>query len=109
MRRIGYQKTYFLTLTTRPLSAEEAHSIHLVDELTNDLDDTLRKLTLRLNLLDDRVILDLKHYFQAIAGITPEVEQTAIQEITRLASQPHVQRNIANYVREGRLPWEKAG
>jgi hypothetical protein len=62
-----------------------------------------------LNLLDDRVILDLKRYFQTIAGITPEVEQTAIQEITRLASQPHVQRNIANYVREGLLPWEKGG
>jgi polyketide biosynthesis enoyl-CoA hydratase PksH len=109
MRRVGYQKAYFLTLTTRTLSAEEAHSVHLVDELTNNLDDALRKLTLRLNLLDDRVILDLKHYFQAIAGLTPEVEQTAIQEITRLANQPHVQRNIANYVRDGRLPWEKGG
>lgn len=109
MRRVGYQKAYFLTLTTRTLTAEEAQAIHLVDELTNDLDDTLRKLSLRLNLLDDRVILDLKRYFQAIAGITPEVEQRAIQEITRLASQPHVQRNIANYVREGLLPWEKRG
>jgi polyketide biosynthesis enoyl-CoA hydratase PksH len=107
LRRIGYQKTYFLTLTTRTITAGEAHMIHLIDELTNNLDEALRKLTLRLNLLDDRVILDLKRYFEAIAGITADTEEKAINEIGRLAGQPYVQQNIVKYIDRGVLPWEK--
>jgi polyketide biosynthesis enoyl-CoA hydratase PksH len=107
LRRLGYQKAYFLTLTTRTMTAAEALSSHLVDELSENLDDTLRKLTLRLNLLDDRVILDLKRYFQQIAGIPPEIEQIAVQETNRLAGQPYVRENISNYVQHGVLPWEK--
>lgn len=107
LRRVGYQKAYFLTLTTRTITASEAYAIHLVDELTNNLDDALRKLCLRLNLLDDRVILDLKRYFQGLAGITPDMEQTAIREIARLAGQPYVQQNIRNFIQHGLFPWEK--
>ena len=107
IRRLGYQKAYFLTLTTRTMTATEALSSHLVDELSENLNDALRKLTLRLNLLDDRVILDLKHYFRQIAGIPPEIEQIAVQEINRLAGQPYVRENIANYIQHGVLPWEK--
>jgi polyketide biosynthesis enoyl-CoA hydratase PksH len=107
LRRVGYQKAYFLTLTTRTITASEAYAIHLVDELTNNLDDALRRLGLRLNLLDDRVILDLKRYFQVLAGITPDMEQTAIQEIARLAAQPYVQQNIRNFIQRGLFPWEK--
>lgn len=107
LRRLGYQKAYFLTLTTRTMTAAEALSSHLVDELSENLDDALRKLTLRLNLLDDRVIVDLKRYFQQIAGIPPEIEQIAVQEINRLAGQAYVRENINNYIQRGVLPWEK--
>ncbi|HEX6565742.1 MAG TPA: enoyl-CoA hydratase-related protein [Chthoniobacterales bacterium] len=107
LRRLGYQKAYFLTLTTRPMTAAEAFSNHLVDELSENLDDAIRKLSLRLNLLDDRVILDLKHYFQQIAGISPEIEKIAVQEINRLAGQTYVRENINNYIQRGVLPWEK--
>jgi polyketide biosynthesis enoyl-CoA hydratase PksH len=107
IRRTGFQKAYFMTLTTRPLSASEARAIHLVDELTDQLDESLRKLILRLNLLDDKTIVDLKNYFQKISGITPEMEQAATAEIARLTAQPRVQRNIANYVNHGAFPWEQ--
>jgi hypothetical protein len=89
------------------MTAKEALSTHLVDELSENLDDTLRKLTLRLNLLDDRVILDLKGYFEQISGIPPGIEQIAVQEINRLAGQPYVRENITNYIQRGLLPWEK--
>jgi polyketide biosynthesis enoyl-CoA hydratase PksH len=106
IRRVGFQKAYFMTLTTKPISAREAHAIHLVDELTDHLDETLRKLTLRLNLLDDRVIVDMKRYFQRMGGLTPEIELAATTEFARLAAQPYVQQNIANYVTKGAFPWE---
>jgi len=107
IRRVGFQKAYFMTLTTKPISASEAQAIHLVDELTDHLDESLRKLTLRLNLLDDKTIVDLKNYFQKVSGITLEMEQTATAETARLTAQPHVRRNIANYVNHGAFPWEQ--
>jgi len=109
IRRVGFQKAYSMTLTTKPISAREAHAIHLVDELTDHLDEALRKLTLRLNLLDDRVIVDMKRYFRQMSGITPEIEQAATIEFARLAAQPQVQRNITNYVTRGVFPWERKG
>jgi polyketide biosynthesis enoyl-CoA hydratase PksH len=107
IRRVGFQKAYFMTLTTKPISAREAHAIHLVDELADHLDETLRKLTLRLNLLDDNIIVDMKRYFQKMGGITSEMEQAATTEFARLATQPQVQQNIANYVTRGVFPWER--
>jgi len=107
IRRVGFQKAYFMTLTTKPISAREAQAIHLVDELADHLDETLRKLTLRLNLLDDDIIVDMKRYFQKMGGITSEMEQAATTEFARLATQPHVQQNIANYVARGIFPWER--
>ena len=107
IRRVGFQKAYFMTLTTKPVSASEACAIHLVDELTDHLEESLRKLTLRLNLLDDNTIVDMKRYFQKMGGITLELEQAATTEIARLVAQPHVQQNIANYVTQGAFPWER--
>jgi len=107
IRRVGFQKAYWMTLTTKPISAREAHAIHLVDELTDHLDEALRKLTLRLNLLDDTIIFDMKRYFQKMGGVTLEMEQAAATEFARLAAQPHVQQNIANYVTRGVFPWER--
>ena len=107
IRRVGFQKAYFMTLTTKPISTREAQAIHLVDELADHLDETLRKLTLRLNLLDDDIIVDMKRYFQKMGGITSEMEQAATTEFARLATQPHVQQNIANYVARGIFPWER--
>jgi polyketide biosynthesis enoyl-CoA hydratase PksH len=107
IRRVGFQKAYLMTLTTRTLSASEALAIHLVDELTDHLDESLRKLTLRLNLLEDKIVVDMKRYFQKIGGITDDMERAATMEISRLVAQPHVQENIANYVTHGAFPWER--
>jgi len=107
IRRVGFQKAYAMTLTTRPLAAQEAASVHLVDEITENLDEAIRKLSLRLNLLEEETILDLKRYFQKMWLITPAMEQCALDEITRLSAQPRVQQNIANFVKRGAFPWER--
>lgn len=107
IRRVGFQKAYTMTLTTRPVSATEAAAIDLVDELTENPDESLRKLSLRLNLLEEQTITDLKGYFQKMWRITPEIEKLAVDEITRLASQPRVKENISNFVSHGAFPWER--
>ncbi len=42
IRRIGFQKAYTMTLTTGTITAKEALDIHLVDELSQDLDKSIR-------------------------------------------------------------------
>ena len=106
IRRTGFQKAYFMTLTTRTFTAREAFDIHLVDELTAQPDEALRKLSLRLNLLDDVTISDLKRYFRGLWLINSEMEQAAVAEITRLSALPRVQNNLRNYVEHGRFPWQ---
>ena len=107
IRRIGFQKSYSMTLTTLPISAEKAHAINLVDELTENLDESMRRLALRLNLLEEETITDLKNYFRRMWMITSEMEATAVEEITRLSSQPRVKQNITEYVEHGAFPWER--
>ena len=109
IRRVGFQKAYHMTLTTRTFTATEAQAMGLVDELTAQPDEALRKLSLRLNLLEDQTLLDLKSYFRKMWIITGEMEQTAVREIERLTLQPHVQRNIANFAASGTFPWERRG
>lgn len=106
IRRVGFQKAYAMTLTTRTWSAIEAASIHLVDEVTETPDESIRKLMLRLGLLEDETILDLKSYFREMWLLSPEMEQAAVAEISRLTAKPRVREGIKNYVTTGRFPWE---
>jgi polyketide biosynthesis enoyl-CoA hydratase PksH len=107
MRRVGFQRAYAMTLSTRTVTAQAALDMHLLDELAEDGEGALRRLTVRLNLLHAQTIRDLKAYFRQLAPISPEVEEFAIREITRLSNEPRVRRNIADFVRHGRFPWEE--
>ena len=106
IRRVGFQKAYAMTLTTRPVSAAEAAAMHLVDELTETPDEAIRRLLLRLGLLEDETILELKRYFQKMWILSPEMERVAVAEISRLVAKPRVKQGIANFVATGRFPWE---
>lgn len=106
IRRVGFQKAYAMTLTTRTWPAAEAAAIHLVDEVTETPDESIRKLMLRLGLLEDETILELKNYFRKMWLLSSEMEQTAVAEISRLTAKPQVRQGIKNYVSTGRFPWE---
>jgi polyketide biosynthesis enoyl-CoA hydratase PksH len=106
VRRIGFQKAYSMTLTTRTIGAEEARDVHLIDELSANPEESLRKLGLRVNLLDGETVRDLKNYFRKMWIMTPDMQKTAVDEITRLAALPRVRRNLENFVRLGKFPWE---
>ncbi|MCC5024685.1 MAG: enoyl-CoA hydratase/isomerase family protein [Candidatus Synoicihabitans palmerolidicus] len=106
IRRVGFQQAYAMTMTTRTLSVAEALNHHLVDEVTDELDEALRRLSLRLGRLTDETVVELKSYFQKMWMLTPEMEQTAVTEIGRLLNKPTVREGIANFVNAGRFPWE---
>ncbi|HEW98420.1 MAG: enoyl-CoA hydratase [Candidatus Parabeggiatoa sp. nov. 3] len=106
IRRVGYQPAYKMTLTTLPISAQEAYRIHLVDELTETPDDSIRKLKPRIIRLSDSTIGNMKQYFRKMWLITEQMEEMAISEFSKLISQPKVKDNIRNFVEYGQFPWE---
>lgn len=97
IRKIGYQKTFSMSLTCRTVAAQEAHSLHLVDVLTetpkNAIDDLLR----RINRLEESTIKELKTYFQKMWTIDQATETIAIDTINRLLQQPTTQSKIRNF------------
>jgi 3-carboxymethyl-3-hydroxy-acyl-[acp] dehydratase len=107
IRKIGFQPAYRMTLTTQTVSAQEACNFHLVDEVTDDLDDAIRRWMLRLGRLEEETIRELKLYFQKMWQISAETEEFAVKEITRLVSKPQVIQNITNFVTQNQFPWEQ--
>ncbi len=106
IRRIGYQNAYRMTLTTTPVSTQEAHRINLVDEMSDTPGENIRRLWLRLSKLEESTIVNMKQYFRKMWIITEQMEETAISEITRLSTQPKVIENITNFIKYQKFPWE---
>jgi polyketide biosynthesis enoyl-CoA hydratase PksH len=108
IRRIGFQKAYYLTLTTQSINSRDAHATGLIDELTENPNDSLRKLLLRLTRVQAETVKDLKAYFRKLWIINEEMEKTAVAEITRLIEKPQVQNNIKNFIEKQQFPWESS-
>jgi polyketide biosynthesis enoyl-CoA hydratase PksH len=107
IRRVGFQKAYAMTLTTQSLSAEDAHRIHLVDELTEDPDEVIRRITVRQVKVDADTVLLLKRYFRSLWLLDDEMEQFATEEVTKLAARPEVQDRIHQFLSHKQYPWVK--
>lgn len=108
IRRVGFQKAYLMTLTTQKMLANEALACHLVDEVSDQPHELIRRHLLRLIRLDERTIYDLKTYFRKLWMIDETMEQAAIEELARLIQEPRIQSNIKNFVEQKKFPWEQA-
>ena len=106
IRRVGFQKAYTMTLTTRKVSAMDACAISLVDEVSDEPEKALKKLSTNLLRVSEDTVYDLKKYFRKLWIINEEMEQTAINELESLVHQPRVQTNIKNFVEKGIFPWD---
>jgi polyketide biosynthesis enoyl-CoA hydratase PksH len=107
LRRTGFQPAYRLALTTASISAAEAHACRLVDELSDQPDETIRKLLARCARIRPETVRDLKQYFRQLSAVGAETEQAAIRELSRLLAQPEVRENIGAFLHDGQLPSEK--
>jgi polyketide biosynthesis enoyl-CoA hydratase PksH len=107
IRRVGFQKAYSMTLSTLPVTADEARRVHLVDEVTGSAEALVHRLAFRVTKLDDVVLGDLKRYFARLHPISQEVEETAVSELARLMASPAVRDRTADFAANRRLPWER--
>lgn len=108
MRRVGFRKAYQMTLTTLPISAEEACKIYLADEVSENPENNIRRLWSRLKRLDEVTIGNIKQYFRKMWMINEQIEETAVFEISRLMAEPKVRKNIENFVKFKKFPWESS-
>jgi len=107
IRRTGYWLAYKMTLTTLPLSSEEALQHRLIDELVSDPDSSILRLYRRISRVAPHTVKEIKSYFKKMWIINETMEQAAVQEIDKLTSSPEVREGIQNYVQYQRFPWEK--
>jgi len=106
VRRIGYQKAMMMTLTTQTITSSRAFELGLVDIKSDQTDNEIRKLLLRLTKLETQTINGAKDYLSHLWIIDKRTEELAVSTITRLASSDKVQENVKNYMSTGRFPWD---
>jgi polyketide biosynthesis enoyl-CoA hydratase PksH len=106
VRRVGFQAAYRMMLTTMPLSASEAHTLHLIDEISEDPRERVRQLWLRLSKLNDSTIKAAKQFARKMWVIDDQMEEMAVMESRQRFSDPQAIRNITNFVKYKKLPWD---
>lgn len=106
IRRVGYQKAQWMTLITQRISSIRAQQIGLVDEVSDNTDDTVRKTLPRLVRLETSTILELKEYMSKLWIIDERTQELAVNKISALIASDKVRSNIRNYVENGKFPWD---
>lgn len=107
IRKVGIQKAYFMTLTTIQINAEEAQKMNLVDEVSDNMKQTLLKYYQKISRIEETTIKNMKSYFREIWIINDEMEKNAVKQTSTLVSQPFVKDNIYNFVTYKKFPWER--
>jgi polyketide biosynthesis enoyl-CoA hydratase PksH len=106
IRRMGRRGAHYMTLMTRPVSAEEALSSGLVDVLAEDGEETLRRHLARLRHLARPALARYKSYLAGCVGDPAQDRQRALEANRTMFSDPAVLAGIRRYVTKLKFPWE---
>lgn len=108
MRRVGFQKANYLTLTTQPISAKQAAEWGLVDCVEANSESLLRRHLQRLRRLSKTAIRRYKTYMSRISMPLHDLKPAALAANLEVFSDVENLRAITRYVEQGVFPWEKA-
>ena len=106
IRRIGFQPAFRLGLTAQRIDAEAARAINLVDELSADPDDALRRLLIRMERVREPTVAALKAHFADLWIMSAETERRSIARIKEAIADPQVAADIRAFVNDQVLPWQ---
>lgn len=109
VRRVGFQRAHYLTLTTRRLPAAAAKEWGLVDDYGEDSDELLRRHFLRLGRLSRTAVGRYKQYSASMYGHIREWESRAVAANREIFEDADNRRAIADYAASGLFPWEAGG
>ena len=106
IRRIGFQKANYLTITTMPVSAQKACEWGLVDVYEENSSSLLRKHLIRLRRLSKKGVSRYKNYMAGLYDLPVKAESAAIKANRMIFSDPQNLDSIFNYMENGRFPWD---
>ncbi len=106
IRRIGFQKSHYMSLMTQPITAHQAHEWGLIDVCEADSDSLLRKHLLRLMRLSKSTISRYKRYINEVDDSLFRLKSMAIKSNYEVFTDPSTLAKINRYVVTGKLPWE---
>jgi polyketide biosynthesis enoyl-CoA hydratase PksH len=101
IRRVGFRQAYRMTLACPTLGPREALAAGLVDAADDEAGASLRSMLLSCERVSERTVGAAKAYFNALAPITPEVEDLAVGRITSLLAEPDVAARIRDLMAQG--------
>jgi len=107
IRRIGFQKAHYLTLSSQTISAQQALAWGLVDVFERQTDTLIRKQLQRLRRLSKNRIADYKHYINELYDSTRQSKSVALSANQKLFSDPQILQGINQFVEKGKFPWEQ--
>jgi len=106
IRRVGFAKANFMTLSTQPISAAQAQAWGLVDICEDNSPNLLRKQLLRLRRLGTDGIARYKRYATSLDDVLSCSKGKALAGNLEVFSDPSNLQKIDRYVRTGKFPWE---
>ncbi|MCX8131450.1 MAG: enoyl-CoA hydratase/isomerase [Clostridia bacterium] len=106
VRRIGFQKANYLTLTTQTLTADQAFSWGLADAFDERSEALLHRHLLRLKRLSKTAVMRYKHYMNRVDDLLSQAKELAISANREVFSDPRNLEGIYRYIEKGKFPWE---
>ncbi len=106
IRRVGFQKAHYLTLTTAPVPVRQACEWGLADAYEADSESLLRRHLLRFRRLPKTGIRRYKHYMSRLCDLPLRSESEAVRANKEIFSDPHNLEGIFRYMEDGKFPWE---
>ncbi len=107
VRRIGWQRANYMTLTAQSIEAEQAAAWGLIDLVGEDSSVLLQRQLARLRRLAPASIAHYKNYARALGPPLAELGETAVRSNHEMHGLPGVMDGIARYVETGQFPWER--
>ncbi|NKB63332.1 MAG: enoyl-CoA hydratase/isomerase [Gammaproteobacteria bacterium] len=106
VKRIGFQRAHYLTLTTKPISSRDGEKWGLVDRCDANSDRLLLLHLSRLRLLPVNGIKRYKAYVENYQGRLAALKPVALEANEEMFDDPYNRQRIRAYVETGQLPWE---
>lgn len=106
IRRMGFSKANYMTLTTQPISAKQALDWGLVDGYEENSENLLRKHLLRFRRFSKAGISRYKKYLNSLDLSLMSCKKKAINANIEVFSDKSNLEKITRYVKTGQFPWE---
>lgn len=106
IRRIGFQKAHYLTITTMPVSVDQALAWGLVDAYDRDSAMLLRRHLMRLRHLSKAGVRRYKRYRETLDPMLDCAREGAVAANLEIFADPDNRAALGRFALAGLFPWE---